>query len=510
MFRRKFWFMSKRLKILIGVNSALLLAIIGLLVFGNPFQKNIDNKELVARIDESDADSSDSKSLQNDIGENSDLDKDKNKEKEDSSTEKETDNSEKAGKESQDSKPDEIDTDSDSTSEKKEDNDDSPWETGVLGDIKSEDARNAYGYIINDVGAYFAEDRASDNSPIKYYYYLIKMKPQDSVPALLLCMGEENIIDSDHSWVDFVTRVFYYDTKESKMVAPTDRFYEGHFNMVTSFPLFAADGYGLLSFELVSAEEITADRIYLDGDNLGRESLWTGTDSGMDDLLDRLNGSEIKWNEITGAETSTEKQDAVLSIDADTQYNANVFISNFAEQPQLESIASSSELVDLLDFVHMHTYFNDYNGFSYEEMFSGMTLDYVNKKLKRFFDISIDEKQLEKLPAPEYDSSGNYWGPYYANGKVYYVSADGLMKSTLAVVNTITDNGDGTLTMNFTKWEHDYLSDESFFRESDYYLSGADAKNDSSLKYVSDGTAIVKPYKDGSKDSYQLIEYSLG
>ena len=165
---------------------------------------------------------------------------------------------------------------------------------------------------------------------------------------------------------------------------------------------------------------------------------------------------------------------------------------------------------ELMDFVHIHLKINAYDNISYikkgDVSYETFTWEKAQTVVGRYFGIFID-KGYDDLSAPSGKYGDQAAGPYYEDGKIWYESADGEIRSNIAIVDKVVNNTDGTLTLKFTIYEIDYETfgnlDADGIRAY-YKLSPSEAKGNSTLSVVTTGTAIVDV---GQSGSYLLKTY---
>ncbi len=169
----------------------------------------------------------------------------------------------------------------------------------------------------------------------------------------------------------------------------------------------------------------------------------------------------------------------------------NLFLSNFSEVSY--GIYVTEETANKLHFAFMHNVINNKN---FKKYFSNseyrISADLVDKTLNRFFGHSIERAE----PA------GSEWR--YENGYFYTAAADGESVSYFTVAKSLTDNHNGTYTVQFDVFSapgpHDPI-DSSW-----YSLSHAQAI--SRFERVYGGTAVVKPKTHNGSATYEMVDYN--
>lgn len=230
--------------------------------------------------------------------------------------------------------------------------------------------------------------------------------------------------------------------------------------------------------------------------------------------------SEAATKESATAEAATEPatpggetapvDGAEVVMDANMQYEANIFLSNFAEQydfTDFDIYAYGGKPV--IDFAHRFAKINEGGAISYDGLYEVLTLDYVQGVLDRFFGLTIGPSDYLDLPSPTYTFDSSYHGPFYKDGKFYYDAADGATYTQFAVVYQILKFADGHLEMAFRRYDRLDFDTVGGLAVSDahYYLTLAEAEANPNLLNIGNGYAKVYPKVYGGHNTYQLIEY---
>ena len=220
----------------------------------------------------------------------------------------------------------------------------------------------------------------------------------------------------------------------------------------------------------------------------------------------------------SSAETSESTEDtsdiAPESVDltSDSQLYSNTFITNFVEQYFYDYDRDSAGIEQILDFIHIYIKLNANSEISYETngdiTFEVFSVEDAQTVATRYFGILLTEDDLNSLSAPPSSYGDQPAGPYYEDGKIWYEAADGEGYSRIGIVDSLTNNTDGTLTMEFTIYEIDPDTYWSLSLDDlrDYYaLTPDQAAADPTLTAVSSGSATVGVAQSGD---YYLIAYS--
>lgn len=205
---------------------------------------------------------------------------------------------------------------------------------------------------------------------------------------------------------------------------------------------------------------------------------------------------------------------AEVHMDADTQYNINIFLSNFSEQWFAEHHPITGEPMpqgfdaatpDPALLVHFAQFYNRINSWeNYHTDPEGqcyyVTYDRVAENCRRFFGLELSYEDFQNCGL---DIRGDRACMPLADGDTY-------MEMTIA--DTMTDLGDGTYQVDFTIYTVDWEYAEAgggITRKEIYGLSGTQAAESPHLERYKTGTALVRDYENGDFASYQLIRYQV-
>lgn len=200
-----------------------------------------------------------------------------------------------------------------------------------------------------------------------------------------------------------------------------------------------------------------------------------------------------------------------LELDSEEQKYVNTYITNFVEQYFFDFDSDSATAEQLLDFVHIHLKINAYDQISYETKgditFETFTVSEAIKVISKYFALYFTEDDCKALPAPPETYGDQPAGPFYEDGKIWYEAADGESYNLIGIVDSVLNNTDGTLTLEFTIYSIDY----EVYNELDmdgitayYSMTPEQAAADSTLTRVKTGTAVVTNAQSGD---YLLISY---
>ena len=200
-----------------------------------------------------------------------------------------------------------------------------------------------------------------------------------------------------------------------------------------------------------------------------------------------------------------------IELGSEEQKYVNTYITNFVEQYFFDFDSDSATAEQLLDFVHIHLKINAYDQISYETKgditFETFTVSEATKVISKYFALYFTEDDCKALPAPPDTYGDQPAGPFYEDGKIWYEAADGESYNLIGIVDSVLNNTDGTLTLEFTIYSIDY----EVYNELDmdgiaayYSMTPEQAAADSTLTRVKTGTAVVTNAQSGD---YLLISY---
>ena len=200
-----------------------------------------------------------------------------------------------------------------------------------------------------------------------------------------------------------------------------------------------------------------------------------------------------------------------VELTADRQYEANIFLSNFAEQNfqfYMYDLDLSQILGPLVRFAHIWYKINDQSGITYGELdgqtWEILSADRLCQVTDRFFPFELTEEDIERYYRPEEHS-------FYRDGLFYFEAADGEAHNRIAVADSITRMSTGVLFITFTEYDVDldtYFDFEGSVPRSYYELTAEQAAAKSDLTAAASGRAIVEPHTYNGRSTYRLIEYT--
>ncbi len=230
-------------------------------------------------------------------------------------------------------------------------------------------------------------------------------------------------------------------------------------------------------------------------------------------------GSEPSEETIAATEASEPSQDTepdsndeyvYVLEDIDQEY-ANTFITNFVEVFFYDYDRDTANAERILDFAHIHLKINSRDSISYANKgdltYETFTLEKARSIAGKYFGILLNDDEVQNLPAPPASFGDQPAGPFYEDGKIWYLAGDGESYNMIGIVNSVTNNGDGTLTIDFTVYsielETYWQMDNNDFKAY-YKMTPAMAEADDTLSAVKTGSAVAGVSQSGE---YYLISY---
>lgn len=201
-----------------------------------------------------------------------------------------------------------------------------------------------------------------------------------------------------------------------------------------------------------------------------------------------------------------------VELTAETQYEANVFLSNFAEQCfwfYCYDLDMGQFIDRIVDFAHIWYKINDYSAITYGQLdghtYEILSADRFCEIAERYFPFEMTEDTIETYFRPQEHS-------FYQDGRFFFDAADGEAYNRIAVADGITRLSDGSCVITFTEYDIDLNTYYSFTGDIplEYYeLTPASAAERRDLTMTASGSAIVLPYDYNGRSTYQLIEYTV-
>ena len=213
------------------------------------------------------------------------------------------------------------------------------------------------------------------------------------------------------------------------------------------------------------------------------------------------------------SEEPTEADSGKTYLEGDSQTYANTFITNFVEQDFFcgadagKFNVETAPVMDVLPFVYYHVKINDYKAFSNDKKgecsYVTLSVDKCRDILGKYMMYNLSEDDCKELPEP-YEEIGDghnwYWGPFYADGKIWFESGDGEAYNDIGVVDYVKSEEDGNMTLFFTIYEIDFdvYNELTMEQVKEYYkISPAKAAEDKTLIKKGTGEANVAVGQSG-------------
>jgi hypothetical protein len=292
----------------------------------------------------------------------------------------------------------------------------------------------------------------------------------------------------------------FYMTKE------LDEFTEAQGNSI----LLNAQAYPIESFTNASFQWTVSDPsvLKLEPDAYGRTCTVTvlKVHSGPVTLTVSCCGAKKDVKVYTKSASAPSPKPGPVTLDKDTQYRINIFLSNFSEQFVLPFTSATCADDYLLRVVEIYCKINHPGLISYSGGDECLGLKDANTYMERFFGRTVNPPEGATYLL---DASHSF---RYSGGYFRFPAADGANYNRFTVVRSMTANTDGTYDVEFTVYEislEQYWNtpgvDNSFYWLNDSQVS-AKVWNHEALP-VQNGTAIVKDYSFNGKPTYQILKY---
>ena len=244
----------------------------------------------------------------------------------------------------------------------------------------------------------------------------------------------------------------------------------------------------------------------------------TPTESVVDTSASASSEETSAVTETSASSQDTEPESSVENTDENTyviedfdQEYANTFITNFVEVFFYDYSRDTADTERILDFAHIHIKINARDSITYAKKgdlsYETFTFDKASSVASKYFGILLSEDECKKLPAPPSTYGDQPAGPFYEDGKIWYEAADGESHNLIGIVNSVTNNTDGTETIDFTIYSIEletYWQLDSSGMKKYYQMTPAKADADKTLTKVKTGRAVVGV---GQTATYYLISY---
>ena len=207
-------------------------------------------------------------------------------------------------------------------------------------------------------------------------------------------------------------------------------------------------------------------------------------------------------------ETEPEEVLTPVTLSSESQYNINIFLSNFSEQHFCEDTfegfyAEGASAERLVDFVIMYKTINNASALAQRKNSDGevyITLDEMNTIADRFFDRTVT---ISDIQSAGYRTYGQ---------KIYWVPESGVAYDHMTVADGVWLREDGTYYVEFTIYTASgqyHSGTGAITNKNVYYLTPSQAASSDDLRTYLHGTAIVRTYNYNGRNTYQIISYNL-
>ncbi|MBQ6475601.1 MAG: hypothetical protein IJJ34_05285 [Clostridia bacterium] len=186
------------------------------------------------------------------------------------------------------------------------------------------------------------------------------------------------------------------------------------------------------------------------------------------------------------------------TLDSNTQYEANIFLSNFAEQYWYSYDRSAEDYCQWAHFAILFAKINRHSDIEYKqwygEPYETLTLAQIDEITYRYLGVHFGEDEANEVDGWDH--------LVFREGRVGSEAADGELHNLFVVVDSIKDDG-GLKVATFTVYSTDDLNSDC------YKLTPGQAMASSSLTKEGTGTAVMKPYSVNGRSTYQLLRYQI-
>lgn len=235
------------------------------------------------------------------------------------------------------------------------------------------------------------------------------------------------------------------------------------------------------------------------------------SESSSEATSEDTSASSSESKSTSGDTQATGGDSSIITLDAEKQEYANTFITNFVEQYFWDFDGPSASIDRYMDFVHIHLKINSPDSVTDVKngdiTFETFSVEKAQTVIGKYFGVALKDEDCKNLSAPPTSYGEFAAGPYYSGGKIWYQAGSGESYNQIGIVDAITNNGDGTLTLKFTIYAIDldtYSTLDSNGLKAYYKLTPAKASMDKTLSKVSYGTAVVDVSQSGT---YLLKSY---
>ena len=190
-------------------------------------------------------------------------------------------------------------------------------------------------------------------------------------------------------------------------------------------------------------------------------------------------------------------------MDANRQYWANIFISDFVEQFKNDFPTDKGSDYELASFAHLFCKINRKDVLRYDGSYDTFTLDTVNELCRRFFG-----REIHPADGVLYENRGGLqWT--YENGLFRFPSGDGESYNRFAVVNSYLRLAGGNVILGYDVYElnlDEYWKngmDSALYRMTPELAQAAEASG--RITRLGYGWAEALPIEQNGHDGYFLL-----
>lgn len=184
--------------------------------------------------------------------------------------------------------------------------------------------------------------------------------------------------------------------------------------------------------------------------------------------------------------------DELSSLSSTERYELNIFLSNFAEAMYDPIGGYYYTEEEKISFVYTHALINSPSNLYYEDGYMGISQEYADATLRRFFGETISPVDLRD--AKDWFFDGEYYLRPGADGEFY-----GYFSSAASLV----ENSDGTYDVTFNIYSDD--REQEITDKSVYNLTSVAAAK--SYDLVANGKATLKKKVHNGKNTYEVVYY---
>lgn len=195
-----------------------------------------------------------------------------------------------------------------------------------------------------------------------------------------------------------------------------------------------------------------------------------------------------------------------VALSLEQQYEANIFMSNFAELIIRKFNVDKAGVGEMVNFAVLHAIVNRKSMILFDGTMERMSLQDVNIILLRFFGKSLSDQQIV-----EYQASGGkeyfFEHGYYSNGYFYWPVGNGESYVGVCIVDRVESYKDGSQRLWYTLYDYDvdeYWKNDWRVPDAIYRMTPSEAASNQYLSRSGSGFADVVPYSYNGRSSYQL------